>query len=136
MFARLPYCGLPGERLVRKCVTRIKRELSKQVSFKILYKTSKINDFVSVKDPIPTGQKNEVIYQITCLGCSQFYIGKTLCCVDKRMHEHAEKSDQPMFQHFEHCDIFQQSIGLFSLPDVDSYAESIRSEDHCLCYPR
>ena len=46
------------------------------------------------------------------------------------MHEHAEKSDQPMFQHFEHCDTFQQSFGLFSLPDVDRCAESICPQDH------
>ena len=89
-----------------------------------------MSDFVSVKDPIPYGQKNNVIYQIQCPGCNEFYIGKTNCCVEKRMHEHAEKYDQPMFQHFEQCDWFQQSIALLNLPDIDRYNEPICPRSH------
>ena len=103
---------------------------TKKVCFKILYKTNKISDFVSVKDPIPKGQKNNVIYQIQCPGCHKFYIGKTACCAEKRMYEHAEKVDQPMFQHFEKCSEFQQTVGLFALPDVDTSAEPICPKNH------
>ena len=46
------------------------------------------------------------------------------------MHEHAEKSEQPMFQHFETCSEFQQTIGLFALPDVDTSAEPICPKSH------
>ena len=130
VFVRLPYCGPTGERLVRKCISRISRQLSKKVRFKILYKTNKISDFVSVKDPIPKGQNNNVIYQIQCPGCQKFYIGKTACCAEKRMYEHAEKIDQPMFQHFEKCSEFQQTVGLFALPDVDTSAEPICPKNH------
>ena len=125
VFVRLPYCGAIGERLIRKCISRITRQLSAKVQFKVFYKTSKISDFVSVKDPIPLGQKNDVIYQIQCPGCLGFYIGKTSCCVEKRMHEHAEKEEQPMFQHLEECEAFQQWIGFMNLGGIDSNEDPV-----------
>ena len=56
VFVRLPYCGPVGERLVSKCISRILRQLKTKVQFKILYNTTKISNFCSVKDSIPTGQ--------------------------------------------------------------------------------
>ena len=130
VFVRLPYCGPSGEQLIKTCISRIKRQLKTKVQFRVLFKTSKISDFVSVKDPIPLGQKNNVIYQIQCPGCEEFYIGKTTCCAEKRMHEHAQKPDQPMFQHFEKCAQFQHTIGLMNLADIDSEEESLSPRDY------
>ena len=130
VFVRLPYCGPTGERLIRKCISKISRQLSTKVQFRVLFKNSKISDFVSVKDPIPLGQKNNVIYKIQCPGCMKFYIGKTSCCVEKRMQEHAEKQDQPMFQHLEKCNEFQHCIGLMNLAGIDNDDGFISPRDH------
>ena len=48
------------------------------------------------------------------------------------MHEHAEKSDQPMFLHLEKCEAIQESFGLFNLPDIDKFCESIQPQNHYL----
>lgn len=133
VFVRLPYCGSNGERLIRKCISRIKRQLTVNVRFKVLFNTSKISDFVSVKDPIPLGQKNNVIYQIQCPGCQEFYVGKTSCCAEKRMYQHAEKAEQPMFQHFEQCDAFQHCIGLMNLGGIYNDSETV--SDHNFYVP-
>ena len=130
IFVRLPYCGDTGERLMSKCISRINRELKVKVKYKILYNTCKISNFCCVKDAIPKGQKNNVIYQIKCPGCNEVYIGKTNCCVEKRMHEHAEKPDQPMYLHLKSCECFQQSVDMFNLPDIDSRCEPILPQSH------
>ena len=130
VFVRLPYCGQSGERLVSKCINKINRQLKAKVHFKILYKTSKISDFVTVKDPIPVGQKNNVIYKVQCPGCQEFYYGKTNCCAEKRMLEHAVKPAQPMFLHFEGCELFQHHIALMNLGGIENEEELVSHRDY------
>ena len=90
-------------------------------------------DFCSVKDPIPLDQKHHVIYEIQCPGCMKYYIGKTTCCTGKRMHEHAEKSDQPIFFHFNECVSFQDNMSIMNLPGIDQVDNSVISyESHML----
>ena len=133
IFIKLPYCGLEGERLMSKCTKRIARQLSSKVKFKTIFVNKKIMDFCSVKDPIPLDQKHNAVYEIQCPGCNTYYIGKTNCCTSKRMHEHAEKSDQPMFLHFSQCESFKDSVSIMNLPDIDQTDNSVISpESHML----
>ena len=41
------------------------------------------------------------------------------------MHEHAEKEEQPMFQHLEECEAFQQWVGLMNLGGIDSNEDPV-----------
>jgi hypothetical protein len=132
IFVQLPYCGIKGERLVSSCIKRISRELSSKVKFKIIFKNKKVMDFCSAKDHIPFEQKTNVIYQIVCPGCKKHYIGKTNCCVSKRMHEHGEKADQPMYLHLKDCEDFKDTLAFMHLPDIDNYSEPISPDSHFL----
>ena len=118
---KIPYMGPEGEKLVKTLKKKIKRNSSRNLRVRIIYKTTKISDFFSVKDKIPDEQKNDVIYDIQCPGCGEHYIGKTDCCFRKRMDEQGSKPDQPMFQHLEKCEQFRHIISLYALPNIDDH---------------
>ena len=69
--------------------------------------------FCSVKDKIPTHQKSNVIYIINCPGCGEDYAGKNERCVVTRLNEHSSRSDQPMFQHLQHCEKLLETMTLY-----------------------
>ena len=75
--------------------------------------------FCSVKDRIPSHQKSNVFYTIKRPGCGEDYVGKTDRCVITKLNEHGNRSDQPMFQHFQHCEKFLETMTLYQLPDID-----------------
>ena len=80
--------------------------------------------FRSVKDKIPTHQKSNVIHTVKCPGCGEDYVGKTDRCVITRLNEHSNRSDQPMFQHLQHCVKFLETMTLYHLPDIDIYLQA------------
>ena len=113
---KLPYMGPEGEKLVKTLKRKISRNISRKLFIKIIWTTNKISDFCSVKDKIPTDQRNKVIYAIDCPGCGERYIGKTECCFKTRMDEHGTKADQPMYQHLSNCQAFNHIMHLYAMP--------------------
>ena len=73
--------------------------LGKKVKFKIRYDTTKLSQFCSIKNPVPTLQTSNVVYKLSCPGCSQQYIGKTDRSLAFRLREHATRPEQPMYHH-------------------------------------
>ena len=141
---KLPYLGKSGEDMARVLKRKLARHLKENVKIRVIFTTNKISKFCSVKDRIPDAQKNGIIYRIKCPGCGDSYIGKTECCLDKRLDEHAKMSTQPMHQHLSNCVAFQHIVSIFQMPDTcfdtdrDSVSMSrrgergprIQSEDH------
>lgn len=119
---KIPYVGNVGDKLVRTLKRKIHQNLSVKVRLRVLFTTNKIAKFCSVKDKIPDAQKNCIIYRIKCPGCGETYVGKTECCFEKRLEEHAKLSHQPMHQHFSKCSDFKYVLGIHHLPDA--FAES------------
>ena len=66
--------------------------------------------FCSVKDKISTHQKFNVIYTIKFSGYGEDYVRKTDRCVIAKLNEHHNCSDQPMFQHLQHCETFLETM--------------------------
>ena len=127
---KIPYMGAAGEKLVKTLKRKIQQNLSKKISIRIFYTTNKLAKFCSVKDKIPDEQKSNVIYHIKCPGCGNVYVGKTNCCLGKRLNEHGTRSDQPMHQHFSNCADFKHLIGLHHLPDIDTNEDSFTETSH------
>ena len=51
----------------------------------------------------------------------------------KRLREHAQQPDQPMFLHLSECDSFRESVAIMNLPDIDQVDTSVIShESHIL----
>ena len=115
---KIPYLGKTGENLAKVLKRKIARNLKEKISIRIVFTTNKLSRFCGVKDQLPDGQKNGVIYQVRCPGCGESYIGKTECCLDKRLEEHARLIPQPMHQHLQSCTEYQHIVGLFHLPEV------------------
>ena len=128
---KIPYMGAEGDKLVRTLKRKVQSNLSKKVNFKIYYTTSKIAKFCSTKDRIPMMQSNNLIYRIECPGCGEVYIGKTSCCLGKRIDEHGTREDQPMYIHLNNCEEFQYTVNLLNLPDIDKKSRT-RINKHIL----
>ena len=116
--------GAEGERLVRTLKRKMQANLSQKLNLKIYYSTNKIAKFCSTKDRIPMNQSHNVIYQIKCPGCNEVYVGKTNCCLGKRLDEHGTRQDQPMHIHLSNCEKFQYMVNLFKLPDIDGVSQT------------
>ena len=121
---KIPYLGKNGENLARVLKRKLARNLKQKVSIRVVFTTSKLSKFCSAKDQIPDAQKNGIIYRIKCPGCGESYVGKTECCLDKRLEEHARLTPQPMHQHLTSCADYQHIVSMFNMPDTCVDAES------------
>lgn len=109
---RIPYLGKQGEILVKKCLKKIQRCLTVQVNFIVIYNTKKFSYFLSNKDKIPNLSKCCVVYEVTCPGCSETYIGKTERCLMTRLSEHTNPAKSAVGQHFHNCENLQHIVSL------------------------
>ena len=97
IWVKLPDVGKTGEVLVNKWANKLNRLLGKKVKFRMRYNTTKLSQFCSNKDSVPTLQKSNVVYKLSCPGCSQQYIvGKTDRSLAFRLSEHATRPEQPI----------------------------------------
>ena len=119
IYMKIPYMGPEGDKLVKTLKRKLRYNVSRKLSVRVVYTTTKISDLCSVKDKIPEQQKNNIIYNINCPGCGEDYIGKTDCCFGTRMHQQGNKPDQPMYLHLQECGDFNDITSLNVLPDVD-----------------
>ena len=129
---KLPYMGAEGDKLFRTLKRKVQSNLSQKVNFKMYYTTSKIAKFCSTKDKIPMEQSNNVVYHIECPGCGGVYVGKTNCCLGKRLDEHGTRQDQPMHIHLTNCEEFQYMVNLLNLPDIDKASRTGNDNSHIL----
>src|SRR5436190_8884249 len=74
---------------VRNVSERFKRaavQCDKRLSF---YSTNKLGHFVKVlKDPLPSRERNNVVYRINCINCDASYVGQTCRSLKTRVAEH------------------------------------------------
>ena len=120
--------------LVNKCVKKLNRLLGKKVKFRICYGTTKLLQFRSNKDSVPTLKKSIVVYKLSCPGCSQQYIGKIDHSLAFRLSEHVTRPEQPMYHHLAYCNGFKELVSLQGLPDcfIDHSLPSVSFKDHIL----
>ena len=121
IYFRLPYAGIKGEQLVKSYIRKMRRFLKTNVKFIVLYDTNKISYYCSNKDKVPELQRHNVVYLITCPGCNEQYVGKTNCCISTRLEQHGNKPDQPMYQHFMKCDLFQDTYNMLNIGSNESW---------------
>ena len=105
VWIRIPHLGSQGENLLSSCLKKICHCLKQPIEFIVIYNTKKVSYFISNKDKIPDLSQNNVIYQITCPGCSKSYIGKTNHCLQKHLSEHVtQHNTSAVAQHFLQCE--------------------------------
>ena len=124
--------AIKGEQLVKSLIRKLRRYLILNVNIVTRYNTKKISFICTTKDKIPIEQKSNIIYEITCPGCDQKYIGKTDRCLGLRMDEHSRRIDQPMYNHLINCSKFNHFCNLFMLPDTNSSKTTVNVDSHIL----
>ena len=65
------------------------RSLKIYVKIIVVCQTKKTSFFLPNKDKIPDSCKANVVYELSCPGCSHSYIGKTEHSLETRLSEHA-----------------------------------------------
>ena len=88
----------------------------KDVIFKIQFQTTKLSFFTSNKDRTPFLSSSYLVYQYSCPGCCQSYIGKTESTLFNRTLQHAW-SDQKsaVYKHFRHCRAWNDIVGFLEI---------------------
>ena len=117
----LPYIGKQSEQIVQRSKKKLSRFLKEKVIIKTFFKSTKLNFFSSNKDKISLMSKSFVIYEYSCPGCAEKYIGKTESTLNNRTKEHAwSQKDSAIYQHFEKCDGWNHIKGLLSIDEVET----------------
>ena len=129
LWLNVPYAGSKGESLVKSLVRKLRRYLKKDTRFVIRYKNKTLSFLCSTKDKIPTEQRSNIIYEITCPGCGGKYIGKTDRCVSIRLGEHGTRIDQPMYRHLTSCTDFIDYTKMFA---INQSSVDVSFSDHKL----
>ena len=101
VFLFLPYCGINSIKLKRqleRLINAISPWSKLCVVFKPIYRLKSLS---KLKSNIPLLNRSNVIYQVNCSKCKEFYIGLTTRRVHKRFNEHRKR---------EYCSIFRHSF--------------------------
>ena len=117
IWIRIPYLGRKGEFLVKKLVKKLQRNLTEPVKFVVLCQTKKISYFLPKKDKVPDLQRINLIYEFTCPGCNESYIGKTERNLNTRLKEHLDPARSAISKHLNDCDNANYLININNLYD-------------------
>ena len=109
----VPYIGKESEQVIRRMKKRLARTFKERVRINVFFKSTKISFFTSNKDKTPLLGNSFVVYEYTCPGCSDKYIGKTESTLFNRTKQHAwTQKDSAVFKHFDQCEGWAHIKGL------------------------
>ena len=117
IWIRIPYLGRKGKFFVKKLVKKLQQNLTEPVKFVVLYQTQKISYFLPKKDKVPDLQRTNLIYEFTCPGCNESYIGKTERNLNTRLKEHFDPAKSAISKHLTDCDNANYLININNLYD-------------------
>ena len=104
IWVRIPFLGKQGEYLGKKLIRKLQRNLTKPAKFIVIYQTKKVTYFLSKKDKIPDLERNDLVYEFSCPGCSATYIGKTVRNLRTRSTEHAKLNTSAVSEPLTTCE--------------------------------
>ena len=101
---------------MRRSKKKLARFLKDKVRINIFFRSTKLCFFNSNKDKVPFLSNSFVIYEYTCPGCAEKYIGKTESTLYNRTKEHGWcQKDSAICQHFKDCNGWRHIKGLLSI---------------------
>ena len=114
IWIRSPYLGSRDDFLLKSCLNKVQRFLSKPVKFITIYDTKNFHILFPTKI-------NFLLYlavmlymhEVACPGCGKTYIGMTQRCLSIRLKEHATRlSSSAVGEHFSECEHAQYLVSL------------------------
>ena len=116
IWVRIPFPGKQGEYLVKKLIRKLQRNLTKRVKLIVIYQTKKVSYFQSKKDKERKDlERNDLVYEFSCPGCSATYIGKTVRSLRTRLTEHAKLNTSAVSEHLTTCEHARHIADLHNL---------------------
>ena len=104
VYISLPFSGTNSLKLGRQ-LNRLITKIAPGIDLNIVFKaTNRLKALSRLKSPIPTLNKSNVIYQINCLECQEFYIGLTTRRLCKRIYEHKKRNYSAIYKHASDAD--------------------------------
>ena len=117
IWVRIPFLGRQGEHLVKKLIRKLQCNLTKLVKFIVIYQTKKVSYSLSKKDKIADLERNDLVYEFSCPGCSATYIGKTFWNLRTWLAEHANLNTSAVSEHLTTCEHARHIADLHNLYD-------------------
>ena len=125
IWIRISYLGRKWEFLVKNLVKKTPTELNRTGKVCCLVSNQKDFVFFPKKDKVPDLQRSNLIYEFTCPGCNESYIGKTERNLHTRLKEHLDPAKSAISKHLTNCDNADYLININNLYDnvfdSDSY---------------
>ena len=118
IFFSFPYIGDQGEAVIKKCTRRLAKLMKKEknVIFKVFLETTKLAFFTSNKDKTPFLSSSSVIYQYSCPGCGESYVGKTCNTLFNRTAQHGwTQKDSSVRKHFDSCSHWKELVSFLKI---------------------
>lgn len=112
-----PYLGEIHQKLLSNLYRKL-RKVSKpniNVKFKTIYNSNKVCFYTNMKDRTPIENQSFVVYEFTCPGCSDKYIGKTERNLSERCVEHATIVNSAINSHITSCENFRFLFNMLRL---------------------
>ena len=104
MYISFPFSGQNSIKLSRQ-LNRVITKLAPCVSLNLVFTaTNRLKCILKLKSPNPVLNKSNVIYQINCLECQEFYFGLTTRRLCKRLHEHKNRNYSAIYKHSSDAD--------------------------------
>ena len=98
-FVTLPYCGMNSVKIKRQ-LHRMIAKVAPWIELKVIFKPVKtLKTLSKLKSPLPIMSRSNVVYQVNCSECTDFYVGKTIRCLKQRLGEHAKDENSALFKH-------------------------------------
>ena len=111
--------------MVNNLLKRIQRNLTQPVKFVVIYDTKKVSYFLPKKDKIPNSLRSNIaVYEFTCPGCNNSYIGETERNLSTRLSEHSDPPKSSIYKHLSECEhanfILNFNLNLNDINDCDA----------------
>ena len=99
-YFKLPYIGNLSHQIKNKLSKLCKEFCKENSNINLVFKSFKIKNYFSYKDPIPDDFKSFLVYKFTCASCSSSYIGETCRHCKTRIEENIkEDNESHIFKH-------------------------------------
>ena len=119
-YFKLPYIGNLSHHIKIKLSKLCKKVCKENFNVKILFKSFKIINRFSYKDPIPNDLKSFLVYTFTCARCSSSYIRETCRHFKTRIEEHIKKdSNSHIFKHLHSTATYFESYNSLCFKTID-----------------
>jgi hypothetical protein len=121
IFLVLPYQNRRMDEY-KKRLTSLVNRFYPQIDFRLMFTCPyTIGQMFPFKERTPPGLVSRVVYKIKCKDCSEFYIGKTMRCICRRIAEHKQGSGTEEYRSsiFKHAQSHKHEIDYDGMEMID-----------------